>query len=108
LDSQYYFIKNSIDYLKYAIHSYHACIGAFNITDDWFKVNETGIIPCNKSSRFVGYHCSLICGYDEIGCYIQNCWGIKWAHYGFARLSWNQVISQFMYGSIIKVKNLIE
>ena len=75
---------------------------AFNITDEWFKLNMSNPVlsVCNKGNN-KGGHAVLGCGYNKDGLFIQNSWGKNWGAYGFALIPWNKVQEQFIYGCTI-------
>lgn len=99
-------IRNDRTDLKFAIHQYCACIGAFKITDEWNMVEKrTGIISdFGNNARIIGGHCVLIVGYDDKGIYIQNSWSEDWALFGFALLPWELFDRQFIEGMVIVPK----
>ncbi len=73
--------------LKRIIHMNDFAIAGFKVTEDWYKVsNENFIIRGDE--KYLGGHAVLICGYDSMGVYIQNHWGMKWGAKGFAVLPW--------------------
>ena len=95
-------INAGVNDIKFAIHSYLACIAGFNITNEWNYVDKNGSIrDLGNRAQFLGGHAVLICGYDSDGVYIQNSWGSSWGLYGFIHLSWKQYNHQFMYGLVI-------
>jgi hypothetical protein len=89
--------------VKFAIHQYGVCLGAFIITDEWNYVStKTGLISKISNHNILGSHGVLISGYDNNGIYIQNSWGDSWGVHGFAILSWEQFSIQFMNGVVIE------
>lgn len=95
-------INNNIDDIKFAIHKYGVVMLAFNITHEWFKLNERNpVLPFNIVSPSAGGHAILGCGYNKDGVFIQNSWGKEWGSYGFALIPWNKVQEQYMYGCTI-------
>ena len=96
------FINKDMDSIKFAVHTNEICVGGFLITDEWNYVNsQTGEISSSASASVLGGHAVLICGYDQDGIYIQNSWSPDWGLYGFAILSWEKALQQFMYGMMI-------
>ena len=97
------YIVPSIRSIKFAILEFGACIGAFNITNEWNKINrKTGrIVDFGDNAITLGGHAVLICGYDKEGVYIQNSWGKDWGIWGFGLLSWELFQKQFVRGIVI-------
>jgi len=97
------YVSRGTDDLRFAILEYGACIGSFQITNEWNQVNKKNgqIKDLGSKANLIGGHAVLICGYDKNGVYIQNSWGKDWGIYGFAWLSWKQVQKQFMGGIVI-------
>lgn len=89
--------------VKFQLHKYGICCGAFQITDEWYDVgNRTGMIQSKRNPEILGGHAVLVCGYNDDGIYIQNSWGYDdWGKYGFAILPWEMVQKQMVYGVII-------
>lgn len=103
IDANIEYIEKCRNAVKFAIHEYSACIGAFSITNEWNHVSSKGIIPDYKDkSKLIGGHAVLICGYDLDGIYIQNSWSSTWGLYGFAFLSWDLFDRQFRYGLVFR------
>lgn len=95
-------INKNINDIKFAIHKYGVVMCAFNITQEWFKLNQINpVLPLNIDSPSVGGHAVLGCSYNTEGLFIQNSWGKEWGSYGFALIPWNKVQEQFMYGCTI-------
>lgn len=95
-------INNNINDIKYAIHKYGVVMTAFNITEEWFTLNQSNpVLYIDSPSRSVGGHAVLGCGYNNEGLFIQNSWGSKWGSYGFALIPWKKVEQQFLYGCTI-------
>lgn len=91
-------ITNVFD-LKAAIHKYGTCIAGFDITDEWYEGKP--VIAGKASAKAVGGHAVQVVGYDQDYLYIQNSWGDKWGHRGFAKLTWDAVAKQFMYAACL-------
>ena len=53
----------------------------------WDKVGADGIIPLEKEIE--GGHAFAIVAYDRNGFWIQNSWGADWGRNGFARISYD-------------------
>lgn len=89
--------------IKFQIHKYGICCGAFQVTDEWYDVgSRSGIIQSKRKPKILGGHAVLICGYNDDGIYIQNSWGYQeWGKYGFAILPWDMVKTQMVYGVVI-------
>ena len=82
--------------IKSAVHRYGFCLLGLNITDEWFRGNRD---ISDTSAPFVGGHAVLCVGYDDYGVWVLNSWGSVWGQGGFARISWNALYRQFMYGT---------
>jgi hypothetical protein len=93
--------------VKFALHEHGVCLSGFKITNEWNWVDKkTGIIrDLGKKAKQNGGHAVLLCGYNEIGVFIQNSWGVEWGHHGFAILRWNQVEKQLMRAMVIDTKS---
>lgn len=101
-ESNIHVIPKSINDIKFAIHKYGAVMTAFNITDEWFKLdNNNPVLSISSIGKIIGGHAVLGCGYNDDGLFIQNSWGAKWGAYGFALIPWNKVQEQFLYGCTI-------
>lgn len=88
--------------IKCFIHKYDCVMGAFNITDEWYKLNRYDIIKEKRNPTQLGGHCVLCCGYNKDGIYVQNSWGYEdWGSYGFGIIPWDMVQKQFQYGVVI-------
>lgn len=94
----------NLNTLKFILHTYGRCLGAFEITDEWNQIDsKTGSISTLAHPRKMGGHCVLICGYCPSGVYIQNSWGIQgWGKYGFALIPWKHVETNFYYGAVVE------
>lgn len=87
---------HTIEQLKRLIHKYSFLHAGFAIDDGWYRAtNEDFIIQKGRTS--LGGHAVLLCGYDQIGVYIQNSWGKAWGSKGFAILPWNLVKELLIY-----------
>lgn len=89
--------------IKFALHQYGVVLSGFRITDEWDWVDKKNGMIRNLGDKASnrGGHAVLLCGYDEMGVYIQNSWGERWGVYGFACLSWDQYDKQIMQAMII-------
>lgn len=87
--------------IKFALHEYSVCIAGFNITEDWNCVNVKDGIIRSSGATSMGGHAVLLCGYDDVGVYIQNSWGDRWGIYGFAILRWEQFDRQLHSAMVI-------
>lgn len=82
-----------------SMHTAIAEVGALYVTssvhEGWAKVQEgdTLIVPSEKQ---IGGHAFAIVGYDEEGFWIQNSWGPKWGHHGFAKLTYDDWLENAM------------
>lgn len=74
--------------LKRIIHMNDLAIAGVRITEDWYDVNNDNFI-IKGGEESIGGHAVLICGYDQMGVYVQNHWGRGWGAKGFAILPWH-------------------
>ncbi|HEX5223036.1 MAG TPA: C1 family peptidase [Verrucomicrobiae bacterium] len=83
-----YFRVNHRDLV--AMHSALAEVGILYATavvhEGWGSVTRDGVIP--QSSHVTGGHAFALVGYDDEGFWLQNSWGPGWGRGGFARLSY--------------------
>jgi hypothetical protein len=95
-------IGKNLNDIKYAMHKYGVVMCAFNITEEWFSLNQSNPVLYDFTPhKTVGGHAVLGCGYNNDGIFIQNSWGSKWGSYGFALIPWNKAEQQFIYGCTI-------
>lgn len=94
------FIYNS-NQLKRAIHRYGTCLLGFNISNRWYDHTEK-LIFNDLTGKSEGGHAVICTGYNEVGVFIQNSWGVEWGKYGFACISWEVFNRQFMIGAYFK------
>lgn len=84
-----YFRVNHKDLV--AMHSALSEVGVLYATamvhEGWGRVGRDGTIP--QSSAIRGGHAFAIVAYDERGLWIQNSWGGDWGRGGFARLTYD-------------------
>jgi N-acetylmuramoyl-L-alanine amidase CwlA len=57
------------------------------VHEGWQKVKANGRIEMGPTR--LGGHAFAIVGYDERGFWLQNSWGPKWGHEGFAHLTYD-------------------
>ena len=87
--------------LKKAIHRYGTCLLGMSIDEAWTKHN--GLLVLDKSNgRSLGGHAVICTGYNNVGVFIQNSWGVGWGKYGFACVSWDVFSREFIIGAYIK------
>ena len=76
-----------------AMHSAIAEVGVLYATatvhKGWEAVAKYGDIPFNLGDQILGGHAFAIVAYDENGFWIQNSWGIDWGFNGFARITYD-------------------
>ena len=96
-------VKTNRQDIQFALHEYTVCLAGFMITDDWNYVDlKNGIIKnSGRNAKPLGGHAILLCGYDDVGVYIQNSWGTTWGVYGFAILGWEQFDSQLHSAMVV-------
>jgi len=95
-------IGKNLNDIKFAIHKYGVVMCAFNITQEWFNLNDKNpVLSIQNASSSVGGHAVLGCGYNADGVFIQNSWGKSWGSFGFALIPWVKVQEQFLYGCTI-------
>ena len=94
------------DDIKFAMHRYGVIVAGFKINSNWNKIEKkTGIISTSKNPIPLGGHAVLLCGYDDIGVYIQNSWSDAWGISGFGILRWDAFMAEFMMAIAMEVKN---
>lgn len=79
-----------IETIKFYIHKYDFLLLSLAIHTGWNTCNKNDFTI--KPGTFMGYHSVVIVGYDEMGVYIQNSWGINWGYKGFCVLPWNDLL----------------
>ena len=82
--------------IKRFIHRYSFIHAGFAIDDGWYNATNSNYV-IKKGNTQLGGHAVLLCGYDDVGVYIQNSWGRSWGSNSFAILPWNLVKEQLMY-----------
>ena len=88
--------------IRYAIHKFGCCLGAFSITREWYDCNrENAVITGRTKNDSEGGHAVLICGYTRDWVIIQNSWGEDWGSYGFGFVTWEAFRKQFLYAAVI-------
>lgn len=93
---------NAEQMIRYAIHKFGCCLGAFNITREWYDCNmENPLITGTVKNETEGGHAVLVCGYTRDYVIIQNSWGVDWGRYGFGFVSWEAFRKQFLYGAVL-------
>ena len=96
------YIPNIIDDIKFTLHEIGVFVGGFMITTDWNIVDKnTGLIKNSGDATKRGGHAVAVCGYSDIGLYIQNSWSGTYGCHGFCILGWEQTQEQFMNGMVI-------
>lgn len=60
--------------IKFLVHKYDFVHCGFNITSGWYNCDNTNYV-IDSSGNPLGGHAVIICGYDDVGVYIQNSWG---------------------------------
>ena len=90
--------NNFILRLKRIIHKNGILAGGFKITDDWYSLHKYNSFLKTESNNSLGGHCVLIVGYLNDSIIIQNSWGKEWGANGFARIDWDIVLKEFIYG----------
>ena len=82
--------------LKRVIHTNDLAIAGFKVTEDWYDVGDKTDYLIKGNGPVIGGHAVLICGFDDIGVYVQNHWGKEWGAKGFAILPWFVYQKQLM------------
>lgn len=76
-----------------SMHSALAEVGILFVTawthPLWLSPDENGCIPYEKDLSIIGGHAFAIVAYDERGFWIQNSWGTGWGKGGFARICYD-------------------
>jgi Papain family cysteine protease len=100
LGSFYRVNATRLDDLQSAITELFAIVVSAAIHDGWYEptaVTKTVggvpqtmlVITRTASSQPVGGHAFCIVGYNDVGFLVQNSWGEKWGHQGFATLPYD-------------------
>ena len=95
----------TLQQMKRLIHKYDFLHVGFMIDDAWYKANNKDYI-IKKGSVNLGGHALVACGYDQVGLYIQNSWGISWGSKSFAIEPWNIVKDTLLYCCYIQNFNV--
>lgn len=90
--------------LKRIIHKNGFLAGGFRITEDWYQLKRGDSILDSAKKRNLGGHCVVVSGYFKDSLIIQNSWGKDWGASGFARITWNVVEKEFVYGAYLEEK----
>lgn len=94
--------STAMEEVKYAIHKFGVMLGGLNITEEWYLCGPNKTSITGKSNRrSLGGHAILICGYNKDGVIIHNSWGEAWGSYGFALITWDEFIREFIYGATL-------
>ena len=94
-------IRADREKVKYAIHKFGCCLGGFNITSEWYELNERKTAITGDHGEELGGHAVLLCGYNDAGVIFQNSWGEGWGAYGYGLITWDAFDRQFMYGAVL-------
>lgn len=93
---------NSRDAVKYAIHKFGSILGAFNITEEWYKCNKNkSCISGREHYNSLGGHAVELCGYTQQCVIIHNSWGTNWSVKGFSYMTWEEFDREFLYGATL-------
>ena len=88
--------------VKYAIHKFGVMLAGLNITEEWYLCGPNKTSVTGKTHRTsMGGHAVLICGYNKDGVIIHNSWGEAWGSYGFALITWDEFVREFIYGATL-------
>lgn len=95
-------ILRTVEQVKYAVHKFGCCLAGLNVSQEWYTCNKNkSTISGRKNAEQIGGHAVLVCGYNKDGAIIQNSWDTDWGSYGFALITWNEFIREFMYGAVL-------
>jgi len=86
--------------VKHLIHRYDFVQAGFNIDEGWYDCNKSNYI-LKKRGRSQGGHAVILCGYDDIGFYVNNQWSVDWGSKGFAIIPYSLFLQQFLYGALV-------
>lgn len=90
LGAYYRVDRNSVVDLQAAIHEVGAVYASAEVHDGWVKPaarkGRLPLIRLPKTGGPTGGHAFAFVGYDADGFIVQNSWGEKWGHRGFAVL----------------------
>lgn len=88
--------KNLKEKIKYIIHKFDFALAGITISPEWYYCNNKNYIIKNSNIN-LGGHAILITGYNKIGCFIQNSWGMNWGSKGFAIIPWEVIQKDILY-----------
>ena len=95
-------VIRNLNQVKYAIHKFGCCLLGMNISREWYTCNINKPSIYGKGDQtLIGGHAVLCCGYTPEGIMIYNSWGIDWANYGYALITWDCAERQFSYGAVL-------
>lgn len=83
--------NNLVEVIKFYIHKYDFLLATFHIHNGWYTCTKSDF-TIKPNTNYSGYHAVVIVGYDEMGVYIQNSWGINWGYKGFCVLPWKDFL----------------
>ena len=92
--------ENVIETVKFLIHKYDFLQVGFTIDEGWYSCNNENYILKAKG-RCLGGHAVNICGYDDIGFYILNQWGVNWGSKGYGIMPYDLFFQEFMYCTFV-------
>ena len=94
--------KETVPSIKHLIHKYDFLLGGFIVRENWYECSKTNYIIDNVQGKVLGGHAIVIVGYNKTGIMIANSWSPKWGAKGFAIVSWNTFLKDFLYCSYLK------
>jgi len=93
-----YFRVNHKDLV--AMHSAIAEVGILyataNVHEGWSRVSPEGVIFYEPDIKIRGGHAFAIVAYDQEGFWIQNSWAERWGKGGFAKITYDDWLSNAM------------
>lgn len=86
----YYAVGKTQDAIKRALVQYGTLIIGTPWFNSWFDPNPDGTLP--PADYVVGGHAIDVDGYDQVGLWLPNSWGLAWGVKGRCRMPWASVL----------------
>ena len=91
--------------IKHLIHLYDFLLGGFIIRTNWYDCTNSKNVIRKTNDKILGGHAVCIVGYNKTGIIIANSWSPKWGSKGFAIVSWEAFLKDFMYCAYLVPEN---
>ena len=94
----YVCVSPAVDAIKNALVTYGPLATMYQVYSDFYSY-RTGIYSY-VTGDFVGNHCVLIVGYDDVNqCFIvKNSWGTGWGEAGYFRIAYSECSNNVTFG----------